>query len=130
MEITERPPTRFDLPGRDPVYIATQRWVLEAWEGEDPPGLAKIWARKPKFAVNGGRSCAELAIVHHLRDDGWRGVWNIAGAGSRRPSGGSEASAAPVTMTPAVPRSFSAPANTRAIAPWTSGRRRQTGCVA
>jgi hypothetical protein len=76
MEITERPPTRFDLSGREePVYIATQRWVLEPWEGEDPPSLAKIWARKPKFAVNGGRSCAELAIVHHLRDDGWRGVW-------------------------------------------------------
>ena len=76
MEITERRPTRFDLPGREePVDIATQRWVLEAWEGEDPPSLAKIWARKPKFAVNGSRSCAELAIVHHLRDDGWRGVW-------------------------------------------------------
>ena len=37
MEITERPPTRFDLPGREePVYIATQRWALEPWEGEDP----------------------------------------------------------------------------------------------
>jgi hypothetical protein len=43
--------------------------------GEDPPGLAKIWSRKPKFAVNGSRSCAELAIVHHLRNEGWRGVW-------------------------------------------------------
>ena len=76
MEITERPPTRFDLPGREePVYIATQRWALEPWEGEDPPSLAKIWSRKPKFAVNGSRSCAELAIVHHLRDQGWHGVW-------------------------------------------------------
>ncbi len=76
MEITERPPTRFDLPGREePVYIATQRWALEPWEGEDPPSLAKIWSRKPKFAVNGSRSCAELAIVHHLRNAGWRGVW-------------------------------------------------------
>ena len=46
MEITERPPMRFDLPGREePVYIATQRWALEPWEGEDPPGLAKIWSR-------------------------------------------------------------------------------------
>jgi hypothetical protein len=75
MEITELPPTRFELPVRDPVSIATQRWVLEAWEGEDPPSRAKIWSRKPKFAVNGSRSCAELAIVHHLRGDGWRGVW-------------------------------------------------------
>jgi hypothetical protein len=76
MEITERPPTRFDLPGReDPVYIATQRWALEPWEGEDPPSLAKIWARKPKFAVNGRRSCAELAVVHHLGNQGWHGVW-------------------------------------------------------
>jgi hypothetical protein len=43
MEITERPPTRLDLPGREePVYIATQRWALEPWEGEDPPSLARI----------------------------------------------------------------------------------------
>ena len=44
MEITEPPPpTRFDLPGREePVYIATQRWALEPWEGEaDPPTLEK-----------------------------------------------------------------------------------------
>ena len=76
MEITELPPTPFDLlGGQEPVYIATQRWMLEPWEGEDPPSLAKIWARKPKFAVNGSRSCAELAIVHHLQGDGWRGVW-------------------------------------------------------
>jgi hypothetical protein len=76
MEIIDRPPTRFDLPGREePVYIATQRWALEPWEGEDPPSLAKIWSRKPKFAVNGSRSCAELAIVHHLRNEGWKGVW-------------------------------------------------------
>jgi hypothetical protein len=52
-----------------------QQWVLEPWEGEDPPSLAEIWSRKPKFAVNGSRSCAELAIVHHLRDQGWRGIW-------------------------------------------------------
>jgi hypothetical protein len=28
------------------------------------------WGRKPKFSVNGSRSCAELAIVHHLRAGG------------------------------------------------------------
>ena len=77
------PPTRFDLPGReDPVYIAAQRWALEPWEGEDPPSLAKIWSRKPKFAVNGSRSCAELAIVRHLRDQRWHGVW-VNSFGSR-----------------------------------------------
>lgn len=76
MEITELPPTRFDLPGREePVYIATQRWALEPWEGQDPPSLAAPWGRKPKFTVNGSRSCAELAIVDHLRADGWHGVW-------------------------------------------------------
>lgn len=76
MQITELLPTRFDLPGRaDPVYIATQQWALEPWEGEDQPGLPLTWARKGKFAVNGNRSCAELAIVHLLQDDGWHGVW-------------------------------------------------------
>ncbi len=50
-------------------------WVLEPWEGEDPPRLVAPWGRKPKFAVNGSRSCAELAIVDHLRADGWHGVW-------------------------------------------------------
>ena len=66
MEIMERLPTRFDLPGREePVYIATRRWAFERWEGEDPPSLAKIWSRKPKFAVNGSRSCAELVRLPH-----------------------------------------------------------------
>jgi hypothetical protein len=79
MQITELSPTRFDLPGRaDPVYIATQQWALEPWEGEDPPELGRSWAVKPKFVVNGNRSCAELAIVHHLRDQRWHGVWVCA----------------------------------------------------
>src|SRR5438876_6692752 len=73
------PPTRFDLSGRaDLVCIATQQWALEPWDGEDPPELGRSWAIKPKFAVNGNRSCAELAIVHHLRDQGWQGVWVCA----------------------------------------------------
>jgi hypothetical protein len=76
MEITELPPTPFVLPmAGDLVHIRTQRWVLEPWEGDDLPGLATPWARKPKFSVNGSRSCAELAVVDHLRVDGWRGVW-------------------------------------------------------
>jgi hypothetical protein len=33
------------------------------------------WARKGKFAVNGKRSCAELAVAYHLRDNGWHGIW-------------------------------------------------------
>jgi hypothetical protein len=76
MEIAELPPTRFDLlGGEEPVYIATQRWALEPWEGEDRPELGETWSRKGKFSVNGNRSCAELAVVHHLRDDSWDGVW-------------------------------------------------------
>jgi hypothetical protein len=76
MEFAERLlPTRFKLPGReDPVYIATERWALEPWEGEDEPELPQTW-HKPKFSVNGSRSCAELAVLHHLRGDGWDGVW-------------------------------------------------------
>jgi hypothetical protein len=66
---------RYSRVARVRRHVATQRWVPEPWEGEDPPSLAKIWARKPKFAVNGSRSCAVLAIVHHLRNEGWHGVW-------------------------------------------------------
>jgi len=68
MEITELPPTPVVLPATgELVHIRTQEWALERWEGQDPPGLAVPWARKPKFSVDGSRSCAELAIVHHLR---------------------------------------------------------------
>ena len=77
MEITDLPPTPLVLPAAgELVHIRTQEWALERWEGEDPPGLAVPWGRKPKFSVNGSRSCAELAIVHHLQAGGWNGVWN------------------------------------------------------
>jgi hypothetical protein len=73
MQITGRPPTPFYLPGGT-VSIATERWELERWEGEaDPPGLQRTWAIKPKFSVNGRRSCAELAVLDYLRRDGWDG---------------------------------------------------------
>ena len=76
MEITELPPTPLVLPAAgELVHIRTQEWALERWDGEDPPGLSVTWGRKPKFSVNGSRSCAELAIVYHLRADGWDGVW-------------------------------------------------------
>jgi hypothetical protein len=75
VQITELAPTPFDGPA-GVVHIATQRWALDPWRGEpDPPGLPMRWARKGKFSVNGSRSCAELAIVDHLRHDGWQGVW-------------------------------------------------------
>ena len=75
MKALELLPTRLDLPGEESVYIATQRWALKPWQGEDPPDLGRSWARKGKFAVNGQRSCAELAVAHHLRDDGRHGIW-------------------------------------------------------
>lgn len=82
MQITERPPTLLDLPGGKSVRIATQQWALEQWEGEaDAPDLRSLWGTKPKFAVNGNRSCAELAVLDHLRGDGWDGVWVNAFAG-------------------------------------------------
>ena len=85
MEITERPPTPLVLPAAgELVHVRTQRWALERWDGEDPLGLAVPWARKPKFSVNGGRSCAELAIVHHLQAGGWDGVWVNAFRGELR----------------------------------------------
>ena len=85
MEITELPPTPLVLPvAGELVYMRTQEWALERWEGEDRPGLAVPWARKPKFSVNGSRSCAELAIVHHLRAGGWDGVWVNAFGGELR----------------------------------------------
>ena len=84
MEITELPPTPFVLLAGEAVQILTQRWALEPWEGEDLPGLAMPWARKPKFSVRGSRSCAELAIVDHLPADGWHGVWVNAFCGELR----------------------------------------------
>ena len=76
MEITEVAPTPLVLPAAGQlVYVRTQDWALEGWAGEDPPDLAMTWGRKPKFAVNGSRSCAELAILDHLRAGGWDGVW-------------------------------------------------------
>ena len=76
MEITELPPTPLVLPAAgELIHIRTQNWALEGWDGQDPPGLSVTWGRKPKFSVNGSRSCAELAIVHHLRAGGWDGVW-------------------------------------------------------
>jgi hypothetical protein len=85
MEITELPPAPLVLPAAgELVHIRTQQWALEWWDGEDEPGLAVPWARKPKFSVNGGRSCAELAIVHHLQARGWNGVWVNAFRGELR----------------------------------------------
>jgi hypothetical protein len=82
IQVTERPPTPFCLP-QGTVHIATQRWELEQWRGApDPPDLQRPWGIKPKFTVNGHRSCAELAVVNHLRRDGWDGVWVSAFAGS------------------------------------------------
>jgi len=85
MKITQRPPTPVALPGGGLVHIATQRWELERWAGAaDPPDLKRIWAIKPKFTVNGSRSCAELAILDHLGRAGWHGVWVSAFAGELR----------------------------------------------
>ncbi len=85
MEITELPPTPLVLPAAGTlVHIRTQEWAPERRDGEDPPGLAVPWARKPKFSVQGSRSCAELAIVHHLRASGWGGVWVNAFRGELR----------------------------------------------
>lgn len=82
MQITERPPTPFSLP-QGTVNIATQRWELEQWQGApDPLDLQRIWSRKPKFTVDGRRSCAELAVIDHLRHDGWDGVWVSAFGGA------------------------------------------------
>ena len=48
---------------------------LSRGKAKTRPSPAQIWSRKPKFAVYGSRSCAELAILHHLRNEGWHGVW-------------------------------------------------------
>ena len=75
MQIIERPSMALDLPGGTSVRIAAQRWVLDRWDGApDPPGLG-FWGSKPPVSVGGQRSCAELAVVDHLRHDGWDGVW-------------------------------------------------------
>ena len=61
---------------RTGTHIPTEQWTLERWEGAaDPPDLPKIWSVKRRFVVDGHRSCAELAVLARLRDDGWDGVW-------------------------------------------------------
>ena len=88
MEITELRPTPLVLPAAgELVHIRTQQWALERREGEDEPGLAVPWARKPKFSVNEDRSCAELAIVHHLQARGWNGYGSMPSAASCARSG-------------------------------------------
>ena len=84
MQITERPPTLFSL-STGTIAIATQRWELEQWQGApDPPDLQRTWSIKPKFTVDGRRSCAELAVIDYLRHEGWGGVWVSAFGGSLR----------------------------------------------
>jgi len=76
MRITQLPPMAVELPGGGVVAVAAQRWDLEPWTGPpDPPDVGWSWARKGRFTVSGQRSCAELAIVEHMRGDGWDGVW-------------------------------------------------------
>jgi hypothetical protein len=76
MQITSLPATLLELPGGRTVSIATQLWALERWTGQgDPPDLKPQWSIKPGFAVRGRRSCAELAVLDHLRHDGWHGFW-------------------------------------------------------
>ena len=86
VEVTELVPTPLVLPtSGDLVRIPTQRWALEQWNGDDQPELAAPWHRKPKYSVDGNRSCAELAIVHRLRQSGWNGVRVNAFRGEPRP---------------------------------------------
>jgi len=83
MEITKLSPKMLALPGGgNTVSIARQLWALEPWEGDDDePELPGYWAIKGKFSVNGSRSCAELAVLHHLRGSGWDGRWVSAWGG-------------------------------------------------
>jgi hypothetical protein len=83
MEITQLSPKMLTLPGGgNTVSIARQLWALEPWEGNhDEPGLPGPWANKGMFSVNGSRSCAELAVLHHLRGSGWDGRWVSAWSG-------------------------------------------------
>lgn len=82
MQVIARSPTPFSLPGRV-VPVATERWLLEPWHGDDPPELRKIWSIKPMYAAAGARSCAELVIADQLAREGWGAVWVSAFAGER-----------------------------------------------
>lgn len=82
IQVIERPPTPFPV-AREVVNVATERWLLEPWHGDDPPELKKIWSIKPKYTVAGARSCAELAIVDQLVRDRWGAAWVSAFAGAQ-----------------------------------------------
>jgi len=83
MRVVARPPTPLTLPGPI-VPVATERWFLEPWHGDDPAELKRPWGIKPKYAVAGARSCAELAVVDQFGRDGWDAVWVSAFAGELR----------------------------------------------
>jgi hypothetical protein len=76
VQIINLPATPLVLPRGSNLTITTQLWELDRWTGaDDPPDLKQQWASKPGYAVRGRRSCAELAVLDHLRHDGWHGVW-------------------------------------------------------
>jgi hypothetical protein len=77
MEIIQLSSQMLTLPdGGNTVSIARERWALEPWEGDDDGSeVPGPWAIKGEFSVNGSRSCAELAVLDHLRGSGWDGVW-------------------------------------------------------
>ena len=65
VRMTAQPSTRSTRMG---TRMPTERWTLERWEGaEDPPDLPKIWAIKPKFVVDGRRSCGRT--LGRFRDE-------------------------------------------------------------
>jgi hypothetical protein len=58
-------------------------------EGEAPLSLAAPWGRKPKFAVNGSRSCAELALAAKSLAETGAPIWAVeAFEGLRAANGG------------------------------------------
>jgi hypothetical protein len=82
--------------------------VLKRSEGlPDPPELAWIWARKPRFAVEGSRSCAEPVIVHH-----WQPAPDVTLAARTAPGWLS-----PLTYRPShcLPRNTATPVQARRV---------------
>ena len=63
MQVIERPATPFLPPGQV-VPVATERWLLEPWHGDDPPELKKI-----RFSLSSSAATDKVRVAPSSRSN-------------------------------------------------------------